>query len=370
MEGYPAVMYQTVMGDPEPYSGCKLVVSFSRPKPSRIWCSNGPFVVGYTLCFSLMGALVVQSFVYFTRFPDDRAAMKALVLVILLLESLITAFVLHGFWISSTYEVEGPYALIIGTLSMVSDVWSFRSLAPLSGLVTTLTHGFFCWRIWVLRRSLLIPILVMMLSLLQLASVTYLGFTTGLLPVDLLTVNNYFVPSPFIGTWLGSSLICDLTITIYMTLSLRKSRPQFQNTRLFLTMLTRLTIETGLVTTIAALVELILGIVYFDTLYHVAIFYTISKLYANCLLCVLNFRLVLRNPSDGHKAITVWDASRSHLQPAQPHSGESHVMQILADVQTDGEAGVYPDGSQKRRVGLDVDDATANNQHYLFMSAA
>jgi len=35
--------------------------------------------------------------------------------------------------------------------------------------------------------------------------------------------------------------------------------------------LTRLTIETGLVTTVAALLELILGVVFQNTYYHVAV---------------------------------------------------------------------------------------------------
>ncbi|KIJ04869.1 hypothetical protein PAXINDRAFT_183038, partial [Paxillus involutus ATCC 200175] len=142
---------------------------------------NGPFVIGYTLCFGLMGVLAVQSFVYFTRFADDKKGVKALVMVILLLETLMTIFAFHGFWITSTYYVdEYPDS---ATLSLAPNLWSFIALGPMTGLVTTLTHGFFCWRISIIRQSLRIPIGVMTLSLVQLASIIFLEFTSELFPI-------------------------------------------------------------------------------------------------------------------------------------------------------------------------------------------
>ncbi|KIJ61893.1 hypothetical protein HYDPIDRAFT_115393 [Hydnomerulius pinastri MD-312] len=213
----------------------------------------------------------------------------------------------------------------------------------MTGLVTTLTHGFFCWRIWVLRRSLLVLVLVMTVSLVQFASLTNLGFTNGLLPYDYgNSVAIGAAISPFIGAWLGGSLFCDLTITIYMILGLRKSRSQFHSTRLAFAMLTRLTIETGLITTTAALVELVLGTVYPDTMYHIAVFYTISKLYANCLLASLNFRLVLRDSSDSHIMVAVWDGSRLGLQTEErPQPQGSNAMHITAKVRTDVDTDDY-----------------------------
>ncbi|KAG6374085.1 hypothetical protein JVT61DRAFT_4728 [Boletus reticuloceps] len=77
--------------------------------------------------------------------------------------------------------------------------------------------------------------------------------------------------------------------------------------------LTRLTIETGLVTSVAALLELILGVVYEGYFYHLAVFFTISKLYANCLLASLNFRLVLRSQSDPNLTTIVWDDMASDV---------------------------------------------------------
>ncbi|KAF8130226.1 hypothetical protein EV363DRAFT_1335494 [Boletus edulis] len=307
---------------------------------------NGPFVIGYTLSFALMGALVVQAYIYFTRFTDDRRAIKALVMVVLLLETLITALVFYGLWATSTSEFSISIFYYLGQYLMGPLLGMV--LASMAGLVTTLTHGFYCWRISTLRKSLLIPFPIMMVSLLQLASIIILAFRDGLFPASE-TINNSandgtppappvisisYKLAPWLVTWLGGSVVCDVAITTCMTLSLRPSNSHFSSNRSTLVKLTRLTIETGLVTSVAALVELILGVVFEMYFYHIAVFFAISKLYANCLLASLNFRLVLRSQSDPNLTAIVWDNIASDV-PRYPGAQPSHVTHIVAQVETD-----------------------------------
>ncbi|KAF8438506.1 hypothetical protein L210DRAFT_2268991 [Boletus edulis BED1] len=288
-----------------------------------------PFLIGYTLCFTLMGALVVQAYIYFTRFADDRRTIKALVIVILLLEVFISAGVivaLGGLFVESATIT--PYAILV--------------LSPMAGLVTTLTHGFYCWRIWTLRKSWLIPFPIIMVSLLQLASITIFALYDQLLPATesgVVFTNGApsvsYTFSPWLVIWLGSSLACDLAITICMILSLRPSNSHFSSNKSTLVKLTRLTIETGLVTSVAALLELILGVVYEEHFYHIAVFFAISKLYANCLLASLNFRLVLKSQSDPNLTPIVWDNMASNVPSSRSGSQPSHVTQFVAWVETD-----------------------------------
>ncbi|KAH7884346.1 hypothetical protein F5I97DRAFT_1929226 [Phlebopus sp. FC_14] len=187
-----------------------------------------------------------------------------------------TSFAFHGFWMTATgafVSTVNPYEL-----ESVVHLWSFIALAPLTGIVTSMTQGFFCWRLWVVRRNRMIPVFVMMLSLLQLVSITYLALTTNLFPIVIennITVTGSLFPasrSPFVLTWLGSSLLCDLIITGYMTLSLFQYKSRYlQSNHSPIPGLIKLTIETGLVTTIAALLELILATVFSSTQYHVAV---------------------------------------------------------------------------------------------------
>ncbi|KIJ61894.1 hypothetical protein HYDPIDRAFT_30962 [Hydnomerulius pinastri MD-312] len=255
-------------------------------------------VVGYTFCFGLMGVLAVQIFVYFTRFPNDRTAMKAFVAVILLLELTITVFVYHDFWVSAA--TDEPLQSVGAGLG---SGYLYPFLAPLTGLVL---------------------ILIMMVSLLQLASISYLGFTRGLFPaVETLTVTT--------GEAVASPSQITVTISPF--------------------------IGTGLITTLAALIELILGMVYYETMYHIAVFYIISKLYANCLLASLNVRLIIRNPSKPYTTVAVWDDSETRLQTGHAQTRESHVMQIIAEVRTDMETDDCSDTSQKNRLLPQAHDA-------------
>jgi len=243
-----------------------------------------PFGIGYTLCFTLMGALVVQAYIYFTRFADDRRTIKALVIVILLLEVLISAGVIVAVGGSFTAALTTSITLFVTTPIALFVI------SPMAGLVTTLTHGFYCWRIWTLRKSWLIPFPIMMVSLLQLASITYFAYRdSSLLPETAIisTASVSYTPSPWLPTWLGSSLVCDLAITICMILSLRPSNSHFSSNKSTLVKLTRLTIETGLVTSVAALLELILGVLFPASLFHIAVFFchikTLCKLFAGVL---------------------------------------------------------------------------------------
>ena len=61
------------------------------------------------------------------------------------------------------------------------------------------------------------------------------------------------------------------SLTGMHTSQLRPSKSNFGSNRSNLVKLTRFTIETGLVTTIAALLELVLGVVFRKKLYHVAV---------------------------------------------------------------------------------------------------
>ncbi|KAF8833193.1 hypothetical protein BDN67DRAFT_1017846 [Paxillus ammoniavirescens] len=131
-------------------------------------------------------------------------------------------------------------------------------------------------------------------------------------------------------------------------MQLRPSKQLFQSNKSSLVKLTRLTIETGLVTTLAALFELIMGIVFADTMYHIAVSVPPNP------DASLNFRLVLWNPSNPQTTVVMWDDSTSDSQPRLPRSRAAHVMQFLANVQTDVESVVDPADPQKNHLGSEI----------------
>ncbi|KAH0829163.1 hypothetical protein J3R83DRAFT_2672 [Lanmaoa asiatica] len=120
------------------------------------------------------------------------------------------------------------------------------------------------------------------------------------------------------------------------------SKPQYQSTKSLLIKLMKLTIETGLVTTTAAAIELVLAVAFRLTLYHMAI-------YANCLLATLNARLVLRNPSDKRKLVAVWECTASNPLSSTRQMGTrtmpSTTIEVHTKVETDIELDPYPLGN-------------------------
>ncbi|KAG6381946.1 hypothetical protein JVT61DRAFT_570 [Boletus reticuloceps] len=90
------------------------------------------------MCFGLMGVLSVQCFIYFTKFPNDRTWIRVLVAVVLLLETLVTVFALHGFWVGVTdhgSDLSSIVAAGVGGKELSPDpLWSFVALSPLTGI--------------------------------------------------------------------------------------------------------------------------------------------------------------------------------------------------------------------------------------------
>ncbi|KAH7927438.1 hypothetical protein BV22DRAFT_1031769 [Leucogyrophana mollusca] len=262
-------------------------------------------------------------------------------------ELLISIFTFHGFWVGAT---SGSLLAIIGYNVNVTGpdseqvspaiLWSLQALACLTGFVSFVTHGFFCWRIWGLKRSRVIPVFVMTVSSLQFAMVAYGGIQFGLCPSSL---NNdtdkmeFFTP-----VWLSGSLLCDVTITVYMTIILHKqgTGSSFQATKSLSANLVKLTIETGLVTTVAAVVELILATTLRNTVWHLAVFYTISKLYANCVLANLNARQGLREHG-ASQSLVFSNNLRANFGSQSCTNQDVKPMQIFRNVETDVETVAY-----------------------------
>ncbi|KAH7918657.1 hypothetical protein BV22DRAFT_1024228, partial [Leucogyrophana mollusca] len=234
--------------------------------------------LGYAISLGLFGILLAQMFIYHTRFPGDSSWMKAYVWFIVLLECLSCTLGLCAIWIGS--EMHCLLCVLTTWLSPEVEGYWWMGLSVLTGLISFLVHGFFSWRIWVIGKSLYVPILVMAVSLAQ-----------------CLLVIISIVSDAIFSCWLGGSFICDVMITFETTRWLLKnSRTGFRETHSLVLKLVKLTIETGMVTTVAILFELLL-FRFLGDFVHLSVYFSISRLYANCLLATLNARLVISRDS-------------------------------------------------------------------------
>ncbi|KIJ66041.1 hypothetical protein HYDPIDRAFT_110173 [Hydnomerulius pinastri MD-312] len=297
------------------------------PIPISEMPSDEPMALGYAFSILLYGVLIVQMFIYQTRFSRDSVWIRAYVWAVFMLETASVGLVLYSLDIGAKV-----HCLVCVALGLFEPYyWAVSIIYILTGIISVMVHGFYCWRIFVMARSWYIPVFVMLTSVAQcvflnLGSMGY-SMLFGLnLRSDL---------------WMIGSFVCDLVITIetIRLLFRQGGKSTFKETRGLVMKLIKLTLETGAVTTAAMLFLFVLtwydearlptfakGHITPESTYNeLYIFYSISRLYANCLLATLNARLVISNDRvEVHQVSTIlFDVPLRTL--ASEHPTENHV---------------------------------------------
>ncbi|KAJ7613552.1 hypothetical protein FB45DRAFT_1112153 [Roridomyces roridus] len=122
-----------------------------------------------------------------------------------------------------------------------------------------------------------------------------------------------------VGIRLGTSAAVDIVIAVSMTFVLLRSRAQaLGHTNSILTRLVRLTVETGTITAIAAIVDLVFFIKAHNGLHQVS-GVILGKMYSNTLLVLLNNRLAMRREPQLH----VGESFRAGMRSRAPGTNDS-----------------------------------------------
>ncbi|PBK87028.1 hypothetical protein ARMGADRAFT_1168900 [Armillaria gallica] len=240
---------------------------------------SGPEVVAYLLHWGLFGTLSVQLYLYYLAFPKDRNFTKCLVYVIYIVEFIQTMFVTH--------DALAMFGYGFGDLEVLTRMdFNWLVVPVMGGVVACVGQVFYAYLIFILSRSRIVPAFVTCVSSTSSVAAILTGvyaFEAG----DITKLNNRKT-SIAIGIWCGGSALCDVIIAICMTYYLTHRSTSLHHTRILVTKLIRLTIETGSVTAVVALLSLILFIVFpHQTFYGTPIF-LMPKLYANTVYMVLN----------------------------------------------------------------------------------
>ncbi|PFH50198.1 hypothetical protein AMATHDRAFT_61536 [Amanita thiersii Skay4041] len=261
---------------------------------SQIVLLTGPQLLGNFFAYGLMGVLCVQLWVYSYQFPKDKRGIKCLVWIVFFVDILTTVLSSIAAWDDLVKGWGDDQVLRRWD-------WPIGVLTSLSGFVAFCVHGFFCWRMWSLN-SRVQPIFIMTISIVQWIFATYsgaLGLSIGRgRSTDL---------DPYVITWLGGSALCDVLITIFMCRILigKGSNAAFKHTKDAMNLLVKVTIETGMATSIVAVIELILFSKFPKNNLHYLCFLFLSKLYSNTMLATLNTRKIISDVREGHTELFV-----------------------------------------------------------------
>ncbi|KAJ7118801.1 hypothetical protein C8R44DRAFT_789321 [Mycena epipterygia] len=258
--------------------------------PPNIALITGPTLIGLCLNWGFMGVSAVQIYFYFSNFPNDRKGIKSLVYGLSFLDFLqtcmTTADAFHWF-VYGFGDIENLDTTFL-------NPWDMVMLDTIIGFIVQL---FYCWRIYVLRKTLAIPVIISLISITAFGG----GLATAVKSYQLGKLS--LVPT-LITTqtiWIGGAVAADILIAAAVSWTLLKAtRNSIAASQGTIARIIRLTVETNALTAGLALITLILflGVPKKATLIvpPVAI---LGKLYFNCLMAVLNNRLSSRGESSG-----------------------------------------------------------------------
>ncbi|KAH9933570.1 uncharacterized protein BXZ73DRAFT_100955 [Epithele typhae] len=250
------------------------------PPEPELGNSFGAMLIGTFIGIALYGAVVHQAYRYFRVYHDDQILIKALVLVVLALETFHIVACCH---LSYHYLVANWGVPI----HLINTTWSLNSLLACSGLIVFITQSFFARRVYILA-----PRFRILLGATFLLLVLELGFLTA-------ASAETIIQGSFVGfkklTWLvaagcGIALVADGILTTLLVIILRKRRTGFERMDTVVHLLVLYTINTGMLTGIVDAMIFTFSILFTSNLIYAAFGIVCTKLYAISLLAALNER--------------------------------------------------------------------------------
>ncbi|CAA7268604.1 unnamed protein product [Cyclocybe aegerita] len=242
----------------------------------------GPELVGMCVGMLLQGMLFSQMHNYFNRYRDDSRLNKNFVLYIVLLET-----VSSGVTVALVYQ---PLILEFGQESAVNSVpLGLIIIPPIVVAIATPIHLYVARRIHILHESIWVPLIICTLSFASMAggiwssvATVHNGIYVQHLPAKLL--------SPAL-LWMVAAAVADLLIAAALSWSLYNRKTGYKSTDAVIDRIIFFTVQTGVVTAIAALLSVItlVALPLSNTTTYV-FNVTLMKLYGNFILATLNNR--------------------------------------------------------------------------------
>ncbi|KAI0763302.1 hypothetical protein BD413DRAFT_616421 [Trametes elegans] len=266
------------MAEPSPlYQGVATLPQF----PALDYTVGAWFIATF-IGITLYGITLQQSFRYYRLYPDDDVVLKALVVVILILETFHTILCAHVCYFYTGIRLADPLGLLT-----TPGPWTLQTLPLAAGATIFVAHGFFARRIFLFGQKYCVLLLIAIVLI-----VGELGFSCAA------SVKAYFLTSLddfskaiwLIATATAMTAITDIFLTCVLMASLHKSRTGYKNTDSLINTLILYAIGTGLVTSISILLSFIFSVIFPSKEIYAAFSMGGTKLYANTVFVALNSR--------------------------------------------------------------------------------
>ncbi|OJA19252.1 hypothetical protein AZE42_05986 [Rhizopogon vesiculosus] len=264
----------------------------------------GAFLIGVVISATLYGVTCVQTWYYFTRYGSDPWYIKFMVAAVLLSDSVHQALITHTGeygYICMDFKAEHEvivYTYLVTDFGIVEDlgtlVWSLIVEVLFNGFTALMVQSFLTMRVYRLsNKSIVATASVLSLVIGEFVLVVIyvakaINFTTFAQLTELKSLSMSVNALAAAG---------DVLIAVFLCTLLQQSRTGFRRSDTMISKLILFSINTGLLTSVCAVMSLISITVWPGTFIYIAFYFCLGRLYCNSLLATLNARKSLRGDS-------------------------------------------------------------------------
>ncbi|KAJ7042355.1 hypothetical protein C8F04DRAFT_896189, partial [Mycena alexandri] len=220
---------------------------------------------------------------YYQAFPNDRVFTKGLVYTVYCISLIQVIF--------ATIDAFNTFGYGFGDPSALTTTKFAWLVAPVfGGIVACIVQSFYAYRLYQLSRSRIVPSILVFVTL----GTCVTGIIEGV-SVRQCVCSRRHDPLTICQLFLVGAALIDITIAGCMSYYLTKRDTGFRRTHALATKLIRLSIETGVLTALVAIVTLALFFGLPGKAYFVVPGSLFSTVYANTMFVVLNSRIQILN---------------------------------------------------------------------------
>lgn len=255
--------------------------------------AGGPALFGYCLDIFLYGILIVQIYLYYLAFPEDRRLTKSVVYFVFLTGTVQIALSLRDFYML--------FCTLTGNNWLVDlDVHNFGFMwltIPVSAsVVAVAVHAFYAHRIHTVSGNKTVVYIIMALSFLQFVS----GIVSAVIvhrPLHIADFAHASMPRNYASSYIFvlTGAICDSIIAIYMCRFILSAecRTASKASQDIITRAKRLFFETGFVTAGWAITYVVFAFLQMNNSWYLLPGLSIEKFYSISMLVLLNNRFII-----------------------------------------------------------------------------
>ncbi|KAH9984962.1 hypothetical protein BJV77DRAFT_1071690 [Russula vinacea] len=258
----------------------------------------GAVIIGWGLSCLFFGMLCIQVWAYYQRYTNDSSSYKVLVLSLWVLEALHQAFVGHIAWY---YIVKNLGSLLV---LLNPPVWTLSIQTLLGALVGLIVKTCFGLRVWKFSRgNYLVTGLILGMALAQFA--TAVVFTIRSPTSFHLRVGEADEITTLASTALSLGVATDIFTAASLSYFLHRMRTGYKRSDTLINRLIIYSVNTGTLTSVFSVAVLVAYNLMPDNLIFIALYFILSKLYANSCLATLNTRRFVHGRGTDREEATI-----------------------------------------------------------------